>query len=89
MRREARQLEEPACLAASSAKPAVSVTANASTMPTTSRAPNARTIGTGDSSRTRNPAAVAAPAVAITGPPASAPPPRAPSARNRDWNWIA
>jgi hypothetical protein len=82
----------------STAKPAVSVSANASTIPITSRIPNDLTIGTGDSSRTRKPAAVAAPAVAITGPPARAacaarsawsPPASGAVSLNLDWNWIA
>ena len=45
---------------------------NAIAIPSTSRSAEARTIGTGDSSRTRNPAPVASPAVAITGPPLAA-----------------
>ena len=40
-------------------------------MPTTRSAPKPRTIGTGDRSSTRNPVAVATPAVRIVGPPAS------------------
>ena len=40
--------------------------------PTTSRIPNERTIGIGESSSTRKPAAVARQAVAITGPPRAA-----------------
>ena len=56
----------------SAAKPAVSAHASAITMPTTSSAPNPRTIGTGESSSTRKPTAVASPALAIVGPPAAA-----------------
>ena len=46
-------------------------------MPTTSSTPKPRTIGTGDSSSTRNPAPVASAAVAMNG------------SGVRDWYWIA
>ena len=51
----------------SAAVPAVSASAKAMAMPATSSAPNPRTIGTGDSSRTRKPTPVASAAVAMTG----------------------
>ncbi len=41
-------------------------------MPTTSSAPKPRTMGTGESSRTRKPTAVAIPALRMVGPPAAA-----------------
>ena len=67
------------------------------TIPTTRRIPNERTIGTGESSRTRNPAAVAEHAVAITGPPRAAASaaaragddPRARASAKRACSWIA
>ena len=79
------------------AKPAVSAQAKARTIPITSRAPNPRTIGIGDSSSTRKPAAVARPAAAMVGAPSAAArgaacSGEAPSRRDsskRDWNWIA
>ena len=59
-------------------------------MPTTSSAPNPRTIGTGESCSTRKPTPVASAAVAIVGPARrtarSASPP---SSSTRAWNWIA
>ena len=67
-------------------------------MPTTTRAPKPRTIGTGDSSSTRKPTAVARPAVAIVGPPAAAALAAASRSSSafprlssswRAWNWIA
>ena len=62
----------------------------------TSSRPKPRTIGTGESSSTRKPTAVAIPALAIVGPPAPAASGAAsrggfPSALNsskREWNWI-
>ena len=65
-RRPARR--SPPAIAKSSATP----------IPTTSWRPNPRTIGTGDSSSTRKPAAVASAAVAIVA-----------SAAARAWTWIA
>ena len=82
----------------SAAKPAVTAHASASTMPSTTSAPKPRTIGTGESSSTRKPTAVASPAVAIVGPPAAAaraaasrssPLPSPRSSSCRAWNWIA
>ena len=67
-------------------------------MPSTSSAPKPRTIGTGESSSTRKPTAVATPAVRIVGPPAAAAAaaaaravvrPRAYASSKRAWNWIA
>jgi hypothetical protein len=64
-------------------------------MPSTSSRPNPRTIGTGESSSTRNPVAVATPAVKIVGPPATTAAtagsgsPRASASSKRAWNWIA
>ena len=79
------------------ASPAVRARMKAMTIPTTRRIPNERTIGTGESRRTRKPAAVAAHAVAITGPPRAAasaaartgddPPARA--SEKRACSWIA
>ena len=67
-------------------------------MPATSSTPNPRTIGTGESSSTRKPTAVASPAVAIVGTdvravrtaasPVPAAPPRS-SSSTRAWYWIA
>ncbi len=47
--------------------PALSANASESATPTTSSAPKSRTIGTGESSSTRKPTAVASAAVAIVG----------------------
>ena len=55
--------------AASAATPSVSAQPSASAMPATSSSPKPRTIGTGESARTRKPAAVAAAAVATVGAP--------------------
>ena len=81
----------------SAAKPAQTAQASANPMPTTSSAPKPRTIGTGDSSSTRKPTAVATPAVRIVGPPAAAAAAaaaargsatRARCSSKRAWNWI-
>ena len=56
----------------SAAKPAVRAQASAMAMPSTSRPPKPRTIGTGDESSNRKPTPVARPAVAIVGPPTAA-----------------
>ena len=83
---------------ARAAKPAVRAHRNASAMPATSRTPNPRTMGTGESSSTRKPTAVAIPAVAMVGPPAAAArtaacrgSPSAPglSSSQRECSWIA
>ncbi len=82
----------------SAAKPAQIAHRSASTIPSTSSAPKPRTIGTGDSSRTRKPTAVATPAERIVGPPALAALTAAPrgsvaerasASSKRAWNWIA
>ena len=79
------------------ANPVLTARRNASATPTTSSSPNPRTIGIGDSSSTRKPAAVARQAVAIIGPPRTAAstaarggdaPARVASTK-RAWNWIA
>ena len=68
-------------------------------MPATSNSPNPWTIGTGDSSSTRNPVAVASAAVAIVGAArlvaratAAWAPPAPPSCTQaswaRAWNWM-
>ena len=82
---------------ASVAMPAVAAQASPSTMPTITVTANPCTIGTGESSSTRNPAAVARPAPATIGPPrtaaaCAAAPGRSRSARDsskRAWSWIA
>ncbi len=64
-------------------------------MPSTSRAPKPRTIGTGESRSTRKPTAVATPALMMVGPPARAAStagsaaPFSVASSNRAWNWIA
>ena len=66
-------------------------------MPTTSSTPKPRTIGTGDSSSTRKPTAVASPAVAIVGTAgarrraaaSAVAARRASSSSTRAWYWIA
>ena len=66
-------------------------------MPNTSSSAKPRTIGIGDSTSTANPATVARPAVAITGPPLAAAStaarggeePARTASRTRAWNWIA
>jgi len=75
--------------------------ASAIAIPTSSRIPKSRTIGTGESWSTRKPAAVASAAVAIVGAPVAAARAIARSAgiqapawarrasSARDWNWIA
>ena len=64
--------------AAGAAVPPAIANSSATPIPTTSWTPNPRTIGTGDKSSTRNPAAVASAAVAIVA-----------SAAARAWTWIA
>ena len=81
------------------ADPAVRAHASAMTIPTTSRIPKPRTIGTGESSSTRKPVAVASAAVAIVGAltdaaraiagPAAVPDCVRRASSARDWNWIA
>jgi hypothetical protein len=83
----------------SAAKPAVSAHSRATRIPITRSTPNPRTIGTGESKRTRKPTAVDRPAVAIVGPPAlaaaealAAAPGGTAAVRstssNRAWNWM-
>ncbi len=70
--------------------PALSARKNAIAMPATSRIPKPRTIGTGDSSRTRKPTPVAKPAVAIVGTAVRAVRSASPSSSStRAWYWIA
>ena len=58
-------------------------------MPTTSSAPNPRTIGTGESWSTRKPTAVASAAVAIVGIASRAASGASPPASStRAWYWI-
>ena len=64
--------------------PALSARKKAIAMPATSSTPKPRTIGTGESSRTRNPTPVARHAVAIVGTPTAADP-----SSTLAWYWIA
>ena len=76
----------------STAVPPVSASANAIATPSTSSTPKPRTIGTGESSSTRKPAAVASAAVPIVGAAtrAARTAPRAVGGSAiRAWYWIA
>ena len=87
----------------STAEPAVSAHRKATAMPATSSRPKPRTIGTGESSSTRKPVAVASAAVAIAGAELAAawptardaeigPAPSRSASRRaswaRAWNWM-
>ncbi len=87
----------PALSRESDDRPTVSASANEIVIPSTSSNAKPRTIGIGERTRTQKPAAVANPAVAITGAPFDAAstaarggeePARAASTK-RAWNWIA
>ena len=66
-RRVAGTRRTPLTRSTIAAVPALSAQASAIAMPTINNSPKPRTIGTGESSRATNPAAVASAAVAIVG----------------------
>ena len=67
----------------------MSANTKAKAIPITSRRPNPRTIGTGESSSTRNPTAVASAAVAMVGTPVRAARSGSPSSSTLAWYWMA